>query len=68
MSTSTRFPPVTLKDDPAFLGYVVGRYIDDDGQDTDDYCVSVSKPGKTKLRGDVRLPAARIERLGHVAG
>lgn len=60
-TTPSRFPKVTLKDDQRFIGYLIARYVDSDGRDTDDYCVSVSNPGSTKLRGDVRLPAHKLE-------
>src|SRR5512139_2969128 len=64
MNSTTMFPKVTLKDDAAFVGYLIARYVDDDGQNTNDYCVAVSKPGSTTLRGDVRLPGDRIEVIG----
>lgn len=60
----SHFPKVSLKTDPTFVGYLIARYVDDDGQDTDDYCVSVSKPGRTDLRGDVRLPGDHLEVIG----
>lgn len=67
MNKPTRFPQITLKDDQTFVGYLIARYVDDDGQATSDFCVSVSKPGNTKLRGDIRLPGDRIVMADHVA-
>lgn len=61
---NTRYRPVTLTDDPTFLGYIFGRYVDDDGNDTKQIAVSVSKPGKTDLRGCVSLPEDRLKDAG----
>lgn len=59
-----RYHPVTLVDDPAFLGYVFARYVDDDGHDTNQIAVSVSRPGHTELHGCVRLPEERLKVIG----
>ena len=61
IESNSRYKPVTLKDDHAFVGYVFARYVDEDGHDTNEFAVSVSKPGHTDLRGCIRLPADRLE-------
>ncbi len=51
---------VTLTDDPTFVGYAFGQYIDDAGEPTGQIAVSVSKPGQTTYRGCVALARDRL--------
>lgn len=60
-----RYRPVTLADDPAFLGYFFAIYVDADGQPTGKAAVSVSKPGQS---GYVGCVAIERERLLEVSG
>jgi len=60
----SRFPLVTLIDDPQFRGYVFARYVDGEDNNTGELAVDVSNPGHTELRGCVRLPLERLEVVG----
>lgn len=53
--------PVTLKSDPAFLGYVWAQVIDESG--VEQVMVSVKRPGKTKfhINSNEALPEADVE-------
>jgi hypothetical protein len=55
-----RYHPVTLNDDPAFLGYIFAAYVDADGQLTGKLAVSVSKPGQSGYVGCVAIERERL--------
>lgn len=64
-SDDQRYRPVTLSDDPGFLGYVFAAYVDADGNPTGQLAVSVKHPGQTGYVGCVAIARDRlIEALG----
>lgn len=58
--TDQRYHPVTLNDDPQFLGYIFAAYVDADGQPTGKMAVSVSKPGQSGYVGCVAIERDRL--------
>lgn len=51
---------VSLRDDPDFLGYIVGAMRDKDNEPTGMAMISISNPGKTGKRGCKPFPIADL--------